>query len=133
MLASLHKWLTSFKGALILAIVGLFNVAMAAYNGSPTLWLDVAFVCFWVYMAKRALNTQAVDGQVKELNEDQKARVKAAAQAVADATHKLDAVCAEIDAELKAEALAAKLKAREKKDDVREVQGPSSNGEPDDS
>jgi hypothetical protein len=117
MLASLYKWVTSFKGALILAIIGVFNVGSAAYTGSPTLWLDVAFVCFWVYMAKRALNKEAVDGQVKELNEDQKARVKAAAQAVADATHKLDAVCAEIDSELKAEALAAKLKAKEKKDE----------------
>jgi uncharacterized membrane protein YukC len=101
-------------------------VAMSAYTGSATVWFDVAFVCFWVFMAKRALNADTKDEEADTLTPEQEARIRVALKNLSD-------VMNEIDEEVRAEALDAKLKAREKKDEVREVQGPSSNGEPDDS
>jgi hypothetical protein len=108
MFAGLHRWLLSFKGALILAIIGLMNVCMSLNSGSITVWFDVAFVIFWVWMAKRALRTEAdLDEFSMVLTQEQKDKIHEASTHLAD-------VIAEVEAEYKQQELAHNLKQREK-------------------
>lgn len=105
---TLYEWLTSFKTCMILACIGVFNVGFSAHTGSPSVWFDVAFVLFWVWMAKKALNRQLGPGEVEvALNQDQKDRIREASQ-------NLNTVMREVENECMAEVRAAKLKAKEK-------------------
>jgi hypothetical protein len=108
MFAGLHRWLLSFKGALILAIIGLMNVAMSLNSGSITVWFDVAFVIFWVWMAKRALRTEAdLDEFSMVMTQEQKDKVHEASTNLAN-------VMEEVEAEYRQQELEHNRKKREK-------------------
>ena len=102
---ALRKWLTSFKGATIMACFGLVNVGTSAYYDDPMLWLHVLFVVLWVWVAKLAINRQLLPGEVEVvLTQDQKDRIL-------EAHRQLTIVQREVEAECIAEA-----QAKEKKD-----------------
>jgi hypothetical protein len=122
MLYNLHRWVTSFKGALTLAIVSLCSLAMSLAVGSEFVWIDALLVIVWCFMAKRALNKQAreVLGEVEvTLTQDQKDKIRVASQALNDVINEIEDECmAEATAmRLKAKQ-EARLKAKEKKDEV---------------
>jgi hypothetical protein len=107
---ALRKWLLSFKGAMIMACMGLVNLAASAYQGSPTVWFDVAFVLMFVWFARRAINNPLLPGEVEVvLTQDQKDRL-------AEADMQLKVVMREVEAECIATAQ-ARAKAEEEKDD----------------
>jgi hypothetical protein len=98
-----------------LAVLGVFNVMNALYIGDNALiWLDVFFVLFWVYMAKKALNRQLQPGEIDVmLTQEQKDRIREASQA-------LNTAIREVEDECMAEATAMRLKARKEKDKENE-------------
>jgi hypothetical protein len=126
MIARFCRWSISFKGALFFCIVGLLNVAMSLHSGSMTLWFDVAFVVFWVWIAKRALRTQAdLDEFSMVLTQEQKDKIHEASTHLAD-------VIAEVEAEYRQQELAHNLKQREKarvQSDKREDQEAGTKGD----
>jgi Spy/CpxP family protein refolding chaperone len=106
--------MTSFKGALTLAIVSLCSLAMSLSVGSEFVWLDAFFVVFWCFMAKRALNKQSQPSEIEvTLTREQKDRIREASQA-------LNTVIREVEDECMAEATAMRLKARREKDKTKE-------------
>ncbi len=125
-MAKLYEYLTSFKVALLLAILGVVNVGMSAYTGSITLWFDVIFVLFWVYIARKAVNRELGPDEFEvTLTQDQKDRVKAASD-------NLHTVIDEVEGECMAEVTAMRLKAKEKarvQSDKREDQEAGSEGD----
>lgn len=95
---ALRKWLLSFKGAMIMACLGLVNVGTSTYNGDPWLWIHVFFVCIWVLVAKMALSKQLLPGEIEVvLTQDQKDRIL-------EANMELTTVMREVEAECIAEA-----------------------------
>ena len=111
MLARVHRFLTSFKGALIMCILGLVNLSMSLSMGSSMWPLDVAFILMFAYFARRALKGGVDVGCNQPLSADQKARIKAA-------TERLYDVMKSVDDEL----VAAAKQVTEEADDVQSDQ-----------
>ena len=112
---ALRKWLLSFKGALIMACLGLFNVGTSAYHSDPMLWLHVLFVVLWVVVAKRALSKQLLPGEIEVvLTQDQKDRLT-------EADRQLKIVMREVEAECIAEAQAKAKEEKHRQDTLRNL------------
>lgn len=115
MFKRLGKWLSSFTGALFMAVFSFVCILNDVSSGNTFMaWVMGIVTMWWLYVAYKATKKGDIDLD-DTLTDDQKARIKTA-------TREFHAVLKEVDDEMqakikedKAEALAQVLKDKEKK------------------
>jgi hypothetical protein len=100
----LNRWINTFRGAMICAIISFLCLLSYVREGDGSLMAWAMGICtlWYLYLARKALKTAAIDKEIEELSEDQKARIQ-------EATDNVATVLLTIDREL---TMAAREKAR---------------------